>query len=314
MRYLRGLLLALCLFSASASFALAWPGGAPRGVSVSGPGINGEITVVEPALLVGLGPEQFVDFIESARPPAGLSGGFALTRYTRYDNLSQAEFVDRFMYYPHPSGGRGYVQYLGSEQGGGEAFKGKWFYPTLDGYAAVLKLLKFVGATIGESQALPAADVHITLDPASIPQSASSSFKVGFSLSRQGRAVLLSDALTIYAIEAGATSRTVFTAHPAGAEGHYVADIKLPRDGLWFWMVDLGALEGEREMTPWRIGVNAPPPAPVVAPGNVEMQSSAPNRTGEIEPVVLTSAVLLTLAVVAVAAWFGVRRRAQSAR
>ena len=108
MRSLRALVLALIMVCFSVSLALAWPGGAPSRVSISGPGINGEITVVEPALLVGLGPEQFVDFIESARPPAGLTGGFALTRYTRYDNLSQAELVDRFMYYPHPSGGRGY--------------------------------------------------------------------------------------------------------------------------------------------------------------------------------------------------------------
>src|SRR6266516_1134 len=116
MRNLGAMLLALAMICLSASVALAWPGGAPKRVSISGPGIKGEITVVESALLVGLGPEQFVDFIQSARPPAGLTGGFALTRYTRYDNLSQAEFVDRFMYYPHPSGGRGYVQYLGSEQ------------------------------------------------------------------------------------------------------------------------------------------------------------------------------------------------------
>jgi hypothetical protein len=120
--------------------------------------------------------------------------------------------------------------------------------------------------------------------------------------------------LTIYAVEAGATSRTVFTAHPAGAEGHYVADIKLPRDGLWFWMVDLGALEGEREMTPWRIGVNVPLATPVVAADNAPVQPSAPNRILEIEPETLASAVVLALAVVFVAAWFSIRRRAQSAR
>src|SRR5438046_2091865 len=82
---------------------------------------------------------------------------------------------------------------------------------------------------------------------------------------------------------------------------------------VWFWMVDLGALEGEREMTPWRIGVNAPLPAPVAAPGNAQVQPSAPTSTVGIEPAAVASAVLLALAVVSVAAWLGVRRRAQSA-
>src|SRR5512138_2532133 len=129
-RYLRSLLLALLVITISASFALAWPGGAPRQVSVSGPGLKGQVVVSEPALMIGLGSEQFVDFVQPARPAAGLSNGFIVTRYTREDPSSPTEWVDRFAYYPHPSGGRGYVQYLGSEQGGGEAFKDKWFYPT----------------------------------------------------------------------------------------------------------------------------------------------------------------------------------------
>ena len=62
-------------------------------VVISGPGIQGEVTVKERALRDGLGPEQFVDFAQRLSPAPQLGEGFRLTRYTPMEGSSE-QFVD----------------------------------------------------------------------------------------------------------------------------------------------------------------------------------------------------------------------------
>jgi hypothetical protein len=242
------LLMALCAVWLNTETGLAWPGGAPAQVVISGPGIQGEVTVKERVLLDGLGPEQFVDFAQRLSPAPQLGEGFRLTRYTPMESSSE-QFVDHLRYFPHPRGGRGIVVYDGSERGGGEAFKGSYFYATRQGADAMRVLIQKLGGSLTVSQPNGPAGATLQLDALPSPIVADQRFTLGFTAKAGGRQPL-GDMLIVYANEAGSSTSTVFTAQADDAPGHYHVTLTLPRAGLWYWAVDLGVLEGRQEMPP----------------------------------------------------------------
>ncbi len=231
----------------------AWPVGAPAKLIISGPDIKGEVIVTERALLDGLGPEQFVRF-EQRITPASLGDGFKLTRYTPMEGET-ALFVDHLTYFPHPPGGRGIVRYDGSDLGGGEAFKGGYFYAATHGSETMRRLIQKLGGSLTVSQPNAPDSVSVQLDAVPSPIVAAQPFKLGFTV----RAVQqpLADTLIVYIAEAGSASSTVFSARADDAPGHYGVTIQLPRAGAWYWSVDLGVFEGRQEMMPLTVVSNA---------------------------------------------------------
>ena len=132
----------LALLVALAFFGLAsgtWAKGPPEKVTIVGPDWFGEIKVTDPALLEHLGLAAFEDVESPVDTMEALDRGYLLSR----GSLDGEEFQpwDRVLYFPSPSGGRGYVYYLEIVNGSGP-YDGKWYYISEDGEAAIQEVFQ----------------------------------------------------------------------------------------------------------------------------------------------------------------------------
>jgi hypothetical protein len=127
--------------------------GAPVRVSITGPGIDGEIVVTEPELLEALGLYQFNDLARRIDAPAEPpSNGYRIYRYMMDGESSW----DSLTYYPDPAGGLGWLYFdglnpaIGSTQGQGE-----WYRPSEAGAAAMRQILTDAGVLASATSASP---------------------------------------------------------------------------------------------------------------------------------------------------------------
>ncbi len=144
-RALVSILAALTLFAVLAvSPALASPQGPPDRVTISGPGLKGEVDVRGQERLQGLGFDEFPDANQRITEPPKVSSGYDLLRYFGREEISRP--LDHLRYYPDPSGGRGFVLYVGADYNPAPKV-GHWFYATPQGEATLQRLLKELGAS-----------------------------------------------------------------------------------------------------------------------------------------------------------------------
>jgi hypothetical protein len=84
-------------------------------LTISGPGIKGEVTLKDPKAMMGLEQSGFFDQTASIKPPEKLGEGYKLTAHLNLDG-KMVPFVE-MVYYPTSEGEPGYVHYTGRLNG-----------------------------------------------------------------------------------------------------------------------------------------------------------------------------------------------------
>lgn len=138
MKRLAGLCLVIGWLALAAPAALA-KGPAQR-IIITGPGLQSALVVThEPTLyLLSMGTlENFV--FGPIDEPSNLGEWYELERQFDAGGQTYRTF-DRVRYYPDSDGGRGYVFYVGIENGSSE-YDGRWFYANPEGEAAMRRAL-----------------------------------------------------------------------------------------------------------------------------------------------------------------------------
>jgi hypothetical protein len=113
-----------------ASIALAK--GPPAQVTITGPTIDGEIVITDPATLDFFSFYQFNDLGRRIDAPKSYGIGYTITRYI--DDGGKLSAWDVLTYYPDPAGGLGWLYFdglnpsIGSTEG-----QEQWYLPTEQG-------------------------------------------------------------------------------------------------------------------------------------------------------------------------------------
>jgi hypothetical protein len=84
-------------------------------LTISGPGIKGELTLSDPKDMMKLEQSGFFDQAVLAKPPSGLGEGYQITAHLNLDGKI-VPFVE-MVYYPTDAGQPGYVHYTGRLNG-----------------------------------------------------------------------------------------------------------------------------------------------------------------------------------------------------
>lgn len=118
--------------------------GPPGRVTIEGPGLDGPISITDPDTLMAFAFYMFNDLNRRIEPP-GISGeGYTITRYIQTGNTEIA--WDSLTYYPNPDGA-GYVYFDGLlSPGSSTEGQGEWYVASVDGEAAMQRILAGAGA------------------------------------------------------------------------------------------------------------------------------------------------------------------------
>jgi hypothetical protein len=111
-RHVLSVILLIALLAVSTSVVLAKELGL---LTISGPGIKGEVTLKDPKAMMGLEQSGFFDQTSFIKPPANLGEGYNLTAHLNLDG-KMVPFVE-MVYYPTNEGEPGYVHYTGRLNG-----------------------------------------------------------------------------------------------------------------------------------------------------------------------------------------------------
>lgn len=84
-------------------------------LTISGPGIKGDVTLKDPDAMMNLEKSGFFDQTASIKPPADLGEGYNITAHLNLDG-KMVPFVE-MVYYPTDEGEAGYVHYTGQLTG-----------------------------------------------------------------------------------------------------------------------------------------------------------------------------------------------------
>jgi hypothetical protein len=136
--------------------------GPPEQVTISGPGINGEITITGSDVLNAFSFYQFNDLNRILDAPPQIEGeGYHITRWLTQQKQGTRQLLpwDTLTYYPDPAGGPGYVYFdgldpsIGSTQGQGE-----WYVASEAGGAAMTAIIaNHAAAQRASSKGVPTA-------------------------------------------------------------------------------------------------------------------------------------------------------------
>jgi len=106
------LILVIALLAISTSVVFAKELGL---LTISGPGIKGEVTLKDPEAMLGLEKSGFFDQTAFVKPPENLGEGYNITAHLNLDG-KMVPFVE-MVYYPTNEGEPGYVHYTGRLNG-----------------------------------------------------------------------------------------------------------------------------------------------------------------------------------------------------
>lgn len=112
--------------------------GPPERVTLAGPDWYGEIEVNDPSTLRSLSMAVFEDIESPVETFEPLGRGYLMNRGFLEDGRFKP--FDRVLYFPSPSGGRGYVYYLEIVNGQGP-YDGRWYHASEEGEAAIREVL-----------------------------------------------------------------------------------------------------------------------------------------------------------------------------
>jgi hypothetical protein len=143
MRYVlkSGLVLAIALLLARPAEAK----GPPNMVTITGPGIAGQVRITDASMLDPFSFYQFNDLERRIDPPAGdLGPGYRITRYVMASRGGRMALIawDYLTYYPNPAGGPGYLYFDGLDKSiGSTEGQGEWYLPSRAGDALMQRIL-----------------------------------------------------------------------------------------------------------------------------------------------------------------------------
>jgi hypothetical protein len=118
-------------------------------LTISGPGINGEMSINHPGGMMKLEQSGFFDQSSAVKPPDNLGAGYKITAFLNLDGKA-VPFV-QMVYYPTDSGQPGYVHYTARLNGESLRQVDEWGKLNKDADTAFLGLM---------------AEYNITLQPA----------------------------------------------------------------------------------------------------------------------------------------------------
>lgn len=120
-------------------------------ITLLGPGLNGHVAVTNVARMRFLQTAEVANFLRPIASPGGLGAGYELAWYAGHV-LDQ-----RMCYYPAPTGGRGYIFYVGPLKGR-SPYAGRWFRAGMD-EPLLRRILIEYGARLGHrgERLLPSA-------------------------------------------------------------------------------------------------------------------------------------------------------------
>ncbi len=132
----------------AAALVLALPveaKGPPNMVTITGPGIDGEIRISDADMLMPFSFYQFNNLERRIKAPEGdLGPGYRITRYIvdSRGGKNSLKAWDYLTYYPNPSGGLGYLYFDGLDPAiGSTEGQEEWYLPSEDGDAAIRRVL-----------------------------------------------------------------------------------------------------------------------------------------------------------------------------
>ncbi len=162
-RLVLALAAAIVAAALTASLALAWPDTPPDRLTISGPGLDGTVTITDPVTLAAFKLGAMEDL--SAGPiaaPHVTGDGYQITRYFGGD-FSFASL----RYYPDANG-RGYVYWQDGAklEGSQTPFNKQWLAVTPAGDAAMKQLLAGLGVSLAAATLVSVAQAAA---PAAVP-------------------------------------------------------------------------------------------------------------------------------------------------
>ncbi len=126
--------------------------GSASRIDVSGPELSDTVVLTDPAVLESLSIARLEDFVSGSIEVPFVDPQkhtyYELSRYTEVSN-GQSILWDTVRYYPDPNGERGYVHYVGMENGWSE-YDNHWFRVRDEGEAAMQRLLDRQSKTVWE--------------------------------------------------------------------------------------------------------------------------------------------------------------------
>jgi hypothetical protein len=129
--------------------------GPPDKVTITGPGIDKPIEIVDSNLLNAFSFYQFNDLTRRiAEPDVEPGEGYHITRYVK-DSLDENKLItwDRLTFYFDPAGGPGYVFFDGLDPSiGSTEGQGEWYLASEQGGAAMRQILAEAAPTPNATQ------------------------------------------------------------------------------------------------------------------------------------------------------------------
>lgn len=144
-------------------------------LTISGPGIKGELTLKDPKAMMNLEQSGFFDEATLSKPPKNLNmeAGYTVTAHLNLDG-KVVPFV-QMVYYPTNEGQAGYVHYIGRLDGETLKAVDEWHLMRLDADKAFRGLMTANNITLqsalitASAVAAPAVDVEPVTVPATSP-------------------------------------------------------------------------------------------------------------------------------------------------
>lgn len=200
-RYILFLTLIIALLAVSTSVVFAKELGL---LTISGPGIKGEVTLKDPEAMMDLERSGFFDQAVLSNPPKGLDEGYNLTAHLNLDG-KMVPFV-QMVYYPTQEGQAGYIHYTGRLEGETLRAVDEWHLLNLKADSALRDLMAANNITVqsaliaapaaapaSESISAPAAEPETapTTSAASIPDASLITALIAGLLALTGMALVL---------------------------------------------------------------------------------------------------------------------------
>jgi hypothetical protein len=142
-------------------------------LTISGPGIKGEMTLKDPKAMMGLEQSGFFDQTAFVKPPENLGDGYNITAHLNLDG-KMVPFVE-MVYYPTNEGEPGYVHYTGRLNGEKLQTVDQWNKLSLNADKAFRSLMTansialqsaLITAPAALEPAVPAAEPAVAVEPA----------------------------------------------------------------------------------------------------------------------------------------------------
>jgi len=162
-------------------------------LTISGPGIKGELTLKDPKAMMNLEQSGFFDDAVLSKPPENLNldAGYKITAHLNLDG-KVVPFI-QMVYYPTNEGQAGYVHYTGRLDGQTLQAVDEWHLMRLDTEKAFRSLMAANNITLQSALVTvpPVAAPAVDVEPVTVPATSSAAAQVPYLIPIAIAAILL---------------------------------------------------------------------------------------------------------------------------